>query len=139
VSLIIGINVIVFLAWQSASMVPGLFEFMTANFLVSTSHILHWHAWTLVTAAFSHNELWHLAINMFVLWSFGTVLERLWGTRVFFLSYLAAAVVASISHCAVSSSKMRRLRPSIQARTWIVTVLAREGGPGALRFPTTTA
>jgi membrane associated rhomboid family serine protease len=108
VSVIIGLNVLVFLAWQATSMVPGLFEFMTANFLVSTSHILHWHVWTVITAAFSHSELWHLAINMFVLWSFGTVLEHLWGTRVFVLFYLAAAVVASISHCAVSSFLMGR-------------------------------
>jgi membrane associated rhomboid family serine protease len=108
VSIIIGLNVLVFLAWQSTSMIPGLYEFMTANFLVSTSHIVHWHVWTVITAAFSHSELWHLAINMFVLWSFGTVLEHLWGTRVFVLFYLAAAVVASVSHCAVSSFLMGR-------------------------------
>jgi membrane associated rhomboid family serine protease len=108
VSIIIGLNVVVFLAWQATSLVPGLFEFMTENFLVSTSHIVHWHVWTLITAAFSHNELWHLALNMFVLWSFGTVLETLWGTRVFMLFYLAAAVVASVSHCAVSSFVMGR-------------------------------
>jgi len=103
VSIIIGINVLVFLAWQAASYSQPLFKFMTENFLVSTTHILHLHLWTLVTAAFSHSELWHLALNMFVLWSFGTVLEHLWGTKVFVLVYLAAAVVASISHCAVSS------------------------------------
>jgi membrane associated rhomboid family serine protease len=103
VSVIIGLNVLVFLAWQASAMVPGLFDFMTANFLVSTSHILHGHLWTLITAAFSHNQLWHLAINMIVLWSFGTVLEHLWGTRIFVFFYLAAAIVASISHCAFSS------------------------------------
>ena len=108
VSIIIGLNVLVFLTWQATSLVPGLFEFMTENFLVSTSHVLHGYFWTLITAAFSHNELWHLAINMFVLWSFGTVLEHLWGTRIFVLFYLAAAVVASISHCAVSSFLMGR-------------------------------
>ena len=108
VSIIIGLNVLVFLAWQATSMVPGLRTFMAANFLVSTSHIEHGLVWTLVTAAFSHNELWHLAINMFVLWSFGTVLEHLWGTRVFVLFYLAAAVMASVSHCAVSSFLMGR-------------------------------
>ena len=108
VSIIIGLNVLVFFAWQATSLVPGLFEFMTENFLVSTSHIEHGYMWTLITAAFSHNELWHLAINMFVLWSFGTALEHFWGTRVFTLFYLAAAVVASISHCAVSSFLMGR-------------------------------
>jgi len=59
--------------------------------------------WTVLTAAFSHSEFWHLAINMFVLWSFGTALERLWGTRIFIVFYLVAAVVSSISHCLVST------------------------------------
>ena len=108
VSIIIGLNVLVFLAWQAAVYSPRLGEFMRENFLVSTLHIEHLHVWTLVTAAFSHNELWHLALNMFVLWSFGSVLEHLWGTRVFVLVYLAAAVVASVSHCALSSFIMGR-------------------------------
>ncbi len=67
VSIIIGLNVLVFLAWQAAAYSPVCSQFMTENFLVSTTHIEHLHVWTLVTAAFSHNELWHLAINMFVL------------------------------------------------------------------------
>ena len=103
VSIIIGLNVLVFLAWQATMLAPGLNPFMAANFLVSTAHLEHWLVWTVVTAAFSHNELWHLAINMFVLWSFGTVLDKLWGTRVFVLFYLAAATVASLSHCLVST------------------------------------
>ena len=106
VLVIIGLNVLVFLGWQAAVVLPDLQSFMLANFLVSTSHIVHGFVWTLATAAFSHNEIWHLAINMFVLWSFGTVLERLWGTKVFVIFYLVAGVVASISHCAVSSVLM---------------------------------
>jgi len=102
-TVIIGINVVVFLAWQAASVMPSLREFMVVNFLVSTTHVLHGYLWTLVTAAFSHSEMWHLAINMFVLWSFGTVLERLWGTRTFVVFYLIASVVASICHCFVST------------------------------------
>lgn len=106
VAWIIGLNVVVFLAWQAAFVVPELRQFMVTNFLVSTTHVMHGLVWTLVTTAFSHNEIWHLAINMFVLWSFGIVLERLWGTRTFVLFYLAAAVVASISHCVVSTVLM---------------------------------
>jgi len=106
VSVIIGLNVLVFLGWQASLFVPELQPFMMGNFLVSTSHLAHGYVWTLVAAAFSHNELWHLAINMFVLWSFGTVLESLWGTRVFVIFYLAAAVFASVSHCLVSSILM---------------------------------
>jgi membrane associated rhomboid family serine protease len=106
VSVIIGINVLVFLAWQAASVMPSLQNFMVANFLVSSTHLEHGLVWTLLTSAFSHSEFWHIAINMFVLWSFGTVLERLWGTRVFVIFYLIAAVVASISHCLVSTFLM---------------------------------
>lgn len=103
VSIIIGLNVLVFLAWQAAVVAPGLRGFMITNFLVSTSRLEGGLVWTLVTAAFSHNEIWHAAINLFVLWSFGTVLEHLWGTRVFVLFYLGAAVFASLSHCLVST------------------------------------
>ncbi len=105
-SVIIGINVLVFLAWQAASVMPSLQQFMVENFLVSTTHLAHGLVWTLLTAAFSHSEIWHLAINMFVLWSFGIVLERLWGTRTFVVFYLVAAVIASISHCVVSTYLM---------------------------------
>ena len=103
VSVIIGINVLVFLAWQASSMAPDLQRLMLNNFLVSSAHLQSGYVWTLLTSAFSHAELLHLAINMFVLWSFGTVLERLWGTRTFVLFYLAAGIFASICHCAVSS------------------------------------
>lgn len=106
VTVILAANVAVFLAWQVAATLPGLETFMISNFLVSTTHLLHGLVWTLVTAAFSHTELWHLAINLFVLWSFGSVLERLWGSRVFVVFYLTAAVVASFSHCLVSSLLM---------------------------------
>jgi membrane associated rhomboid family serine protease len=103
---IIVVNVLVFLAWQKSDAVPGLRTFLVDHFLVSTAHVVHGHVWTLVTAAFSHSELWHLAINMFVLWSFGSVLERLWGTRIFVIFYLVAAVVASICHCLGSTFLM---------------------------------
>jgi len=43
---------------------------------------------------------------MFVLWSFGTILEKLWGTRTFLIFYFVAAIVASASHCFVSSVLM---------------------------------
>ncbi|MFV2073565.1 MAG: rhomboid family intramembrane serine protease [Thermoanaerobaculales bacterium] len=106
VSVIIGLNTLVFLSWQAAAAAPGLRQFMVANFLVSTTRLQDGHLWTLITAAFSQAELWHFAVNMFVLWSFGTVLERFWGTRIFVAFYLIAAVVSSISHCAVSSILM---------------------------------
>jgi len=103
VVVILVLNVLVFLGWQATSAMPGLQRLMVTHFLVSSAHLARGYAGTLLTSTFSHLELWHLALNMFVLWSFGTILERLWGTRAFVAFYLLAGVTASASHCLVSS------------------------------------
>lgn len=103
VPVIIGLNVVVFVAWWASSGSPLLRALMALNFVVSTAHLKAGLVWTLVTSEFSHIEFWHIAINMFVLWSFGRLLERLWGTRTFTGFFLVAAVIASVSHCGVSS------------------------------------
>jgi membrane associated rhomboid family serine protease len=100
---IVGLNVVVFLAWQAAVQGGSLWALLARNFLVSSHRLEQGMWWTLITAAFSHMELWHLALNMIVLWSFGSVLERLLGVRVFVTFYLVAAVFSSASHCIVSS------------------------------------
>lgn len=104
VPVIVAVNAVVFLAWQAARVDPAIERVMAENFLVSTAHLLNGRLWTLLTAAFSHIDLWHIALNMIVLWSFGSVLERLWGIRLFVGFYLVAALVSSASHCFVSSA-----------------------------------
>jgi len=106
-SIIIGINLVVFLLWWLSPRSPALEEFMVYNFLVSTEHLKEGYWWTLVTSAFSHMEIWHLAINMFVLWSFGIVLEQLWGARTFAWFYLIAGTVGSVCHCLASAYLMQ--------------------------------
>jgi len=109
----IGIDVLVFLAWQVARTLPAVHTFMVVNFLVSPVHLQHGLFWTLLTSVFSHAELWHIAVNMIVLYSFGSVLERLWGTRDFTVFYLIAGVLASVTHCATSLWLLGR--PNISA------------------------
>jgi membrane associated rhomboid family serine protease len=93
---IIVLNVIVFLLWQ---MTPG--PFMEENFLVGWSGLFeHGRIWTVVTAAFSHQGLYHLGWNMIFLHWFGTELEQIYGRRNFTLLYLHGAVVASLAHVA---------------------------------------
>jgi len=100
---LIALNAIVFVLWQLARDSAPLAEFMWLNFLVSTDRLQAGYWWTLVTSAFSHMDFLHIAINMFVLWSFGVVLERLWGARVFLVFYLVAGIVGSACHCLASS------------------------------------
>ena len=50
--------------------------------------------WQLVTYMFLHGGIWHLALNMLVLWMFGIELERLWGTRAFLRYYFISGIGA---------------------------------------------
>lgn len=103
VQAILAINVVVFLGWIGARMSPGLRQLMVIDFLVSPSRILAGRWWTVLTSVFSHSELWHLLINLLVLWSFGPVIERVLGRRRFVAFYLGTGVLASISHCVTSA------------------------------------
>lgn len=63
--------------------------------------------WQVVTYAFLHGGLAHLAFNMFGIWMFGGELERLWGPRrflqFFFASVLSAAALQLIVTAATGS------------------------------------
>lgn len=50
---------------------------------------------TLLTSAFLHGSVLHLALNMLVLWQVGPLLERAIGSARFFPLYLGAAIVGS--------------------------------------------
>ncbi len=48
--------------------------------------------WQPVTYMFMHGSLWHVLINMFVLWMFGSELERVWGKTEFLKYYFTTGV-----------------------------------------------
>jgi membrane associated rhomboid family serine protease len=50
----------------------------------------------LFTYMFIHGNLWHLLINMLMLWMFGMDLERDWGTRRFLQYYFVCGVGAGL-------------------------------------------
>ena len=52
--------------------------------------------WRLVTAAFLHNSLLHLAFNMYALYLFGPFVERALGAWRFSVAYLTMAVFSSV-------------------------------------------
>ena len=51
--------------------------------------------WQVLTSAFTHAELLHIAFNMFALWILGPQLERLLGRVRFLALYLVSALAAS--------------------------------------------
>lgn len=98
VNMLLAANVLVFLLWMVAPV--GV---MAEHFLVSWVHLVTGRVWTLLTAVFSHNMLFHLLVNMIVLTSFGPPLERVMGTAGFVGFYLVAGVIGSLAHAVVSN------------------------------------
>lgn len=103
VKIIIFINSIVFLLWIITSDKTGESEFMLDNFLVSWSGLIDGYFWTLLTSVFSHNMLLHFLMNMFVLNSFGPIIEKLLGYRRFLTFYFIAGIFSSLCHALVSA------------------------------------
>lgn len=50
----------------------------------------------LVTYLFMHGSFMHLFFNMFAVWMFGTVMERVWGPKRFLIYYLVCGIGAGV-------------------------------------------
>jgi membrane associated rhomboid family serine protease len=64
--------------------------------------------WQIVTHLFMHGSyndpegtFWHIGLNMFALWMFGSILENLWGPKRFLFFYLFCGIGAAICHLTV--------------------------------------
>lgn len=111
VTLLIALNTIVYLVWNygdelgvGRALGP---EFMIDNFLVSWDALAAGRYWVLLTSVFSHSNLLHLFMNMFVLNSFGPIVQRTLGARRFLAFYLVAGLVSSLAHALVSAFLMK--------------------------------
>jgi len=51
--------------------------------------------WQWITYGFLHGNFGHLFFNMFALWMFGSAIERVWGSRAFFIYYLVCVIGAA--------------------------------------------
>jgi membrane associated rhomboid family serine protease len=96
------INAVVFALWLWLGQTP----FMVENFLISAGAVSAGRTWTLLTAAFSHILTLHFLLNMYVLATFGSIVEQTIGSGRFFGFYLVAAIMSSLAHAAVSTFLM---------------------------------
>ena len=64
----------------------GLHFFMASDF----------HIYQLFTYMFMHGGFEHILFNMFALWMFGCVVERVWGPKKFLFYYIACGVGAGL-------------------------------------------
>lgn len=52
--------------------------------------------WQLATYLFVHVSLWHLVLNMLMLWMFGSVIESRWGSKKFLFYYFFTGIGAGL-------------------------------------------
>jgi membrane associated rhomboid family serine protease len=101
VYIFIALNIAVYVMWSNAG--EARMFFLENHFAVSWDALLAGRWWTLITSVFSHYMLLHLFFNMMVLNSFGPIIVEVLGNRFFFIFYLAAGVVSSLSHSLVTA------------------------------------
>jgi membrane associated rhomboid family serine protease len=66
--------------------------------------------WQVVTYMFLHSFApFHILMNMFVLWMFGTTLEDVWGSKRFLIFYLICGVGAALVQLGVMAISMNML------------------------------
>ena len=92
---IIIINVLVFIMTVLNE------EFMIRNFALFYPASPLFRPWQVVTHMFMHGGFWHIFFNMYTLFLFGSVLERVWGTKKYLLFYFVTGLGAAALHTGV--------------------------------------
>ncbi len=89
-------NVVVFIAQY---LFGGMERDNAVNDLFALHHIgsdefkIH----QIITHMFMHGSIAHILFNMFGLWMFGTLIERLWGPKRFIIFYFACGIGAALA------------------------------------------
>ena len=120
---IIFINGVIFLM---QALNQSLEQVIFQNFALIPTHIIYqFKVWQLVTYMFLHADFWHIFFNMFILWMFGSELEREWGTKEFLKYYFITGIGAGVINLLLSNA------PTIGASGAVYGVMLAY----ALRFP----
>ena len=73
-------------------------DFMYETFSLFYPTSPYFRFWQPVTHMFMHGGFWHLFFNMYTLFIFGSVLERMWGPKKFLLFYFVTGLGAAALH-----------------------------------------
>ena len=56
----------------------------------------------IITHMFMHGGMMHIIFNMYALWMFGQILEKVWGPKRFFIYYMITGLGAAVLHSLVN-------------------------------------
>jgi len=70
--------------------------------------------WQYVSHVFMHGSINHLLFNMFGLWMFGQVLEKVWGAKKFLFFYLACGVGAGLFYLLIQKIQFASILSNLE-------------------------
>lgn len=94
---LIIINVIVFVAQLAFDKTDGETAWLTNKLALYSYDTGLFKPYQLVTHMFAHGGFLHIAFNMYALWLFGAVLEKMWGPKKFLIFYLVCGLAAGLT------------------------------------------
>lgn len=100
-------NIILFIATQ----INQEFMFKTFALFYPTSPFFHW--WQILTHMFMHGNFVHILFNMYSLFIFGSVIERMIGTRKFLWFYFLCGFGAAALHLGVQALQVQTYMSAI--------------------------
>ncbi|KAK6297106.1 hypothetical protein J4Q44_G00332480 [Coregonus suidteri] len=114
---IIAANAVVFCCWRVPSLQRSLIKYFTSNPASKTL------CFPMLLSTFSHYSIFHMAANMYVLWSFSSSVVSMLGREQFMAVYMSAGVISTMFSYACKTAS-GRLGPSLGVSGAIMTVLA---------------
>ena len=97
------------------------FMYKTFALFYPASPLFRW--WQPVTHMFMHGGFWHLFMNMYTLYIFGSVVERMIGSRKFTILYLISGLGAAAVHLLVMTWMRGAAAPMLGASGAVYGVL----------------
>ena len=93
---------------------------ITGNFMYEHFALFYFKSpffkpYQLVTHMFMHGGFTHILFNMYTLFIFGTVLERVWGSRKFLFYYFVTGIGAALIHLGVMWLQLQGYLADLQA------------------------
>ena len=122
-------NVIVYII----TMISG--NFMYEHFSLFYFKSPFFKPFQLVTHMFMHGDFAHILFNMYALFIFGSVLERVWGSQKFLFYYFVTGIGAALIHLGVMALQLRGYMADLNAGD----LLARAQIQDILEIPTVGA
>tara|TARA_X000001036_G_scaffold439986_1_gene493515 strand:- start:1254 stop:2078 length:825 start_codon:yes stop_codon:yes gene_type:complete len=125
IKILILINFLIFFLQSISGQERILFQLFG---IVPSNTFFNLMIWQPFTYLFFHGGVWHVFINMFVLWMFGSELEKIWGKKYFLKYYFLTGVGSGIITVLLS---LNSLIPVVGASGAIYGILLAYG----LTFP----